>query len=32
MLADQAVAHLEIFGERAAHLRELAQFVVERRT
>jgi farnesyl diphosphate synthase len=31
-LVRQAVAHLEIFGEPAAHLRELARFVVERRT
>lgn len=32
MLCRQAVAHLEIFGEGAAHLRDLARFVVERRT
>ena len=31
-LVRQAVGHLEIFGEPAAHLRELARFVVERRT
>jgi farnesyl diphosphate synthase len=32
MLVDQAVAHLDIFGARAAHLRALAEFVLERRT
>jgi farnesyl diphosphate synthase len=32
MLADQAVAHLELFGEKAVHLRALAEFVIERRT
>ena len=32
MLCRQAVAHLEIFGESAGHLRDLARFVVERRT
>ena len=31
-LVRQAVAHLDIFGESAAHLRDLARFVVERRT
>jgi hypothetical protein len=30
MLADQAVAHLEMFGERGAFLRRLARFVVQR--
>jgi farnesyl diphosphate synthase len=30
MLADQAVAHLEMFGERGAFLRRLASFVVQR--
>jgi len=32
ILAQQAVEHLAIFGDAAAHLRELARFVVERRT
>lgn len=32
MLARQAVAHLDGFGERAAHLRALAAFVVARRS
>jgi len=31
-LVRQAVAHLDVFGESAAHLRDLARFVVERRT
>lgn len=31
MLAAQAAQHLEIFAEKANHLRELAQFVVKRR-
>jgi len=31
MLARQAADHLEIFGGRADTLRELAQYVVERR-
>ncbi|MGC8523080.1 MAG: polyprenyl synthetase family protein [Acidibrevibacterium sp.] len=31
LLAEQAAAHLEMFGERAAHLRALARFVVARR-
>ncbi len=30
MLSDQAAQHLEIFGDKAAPLRELARFVVER--
>ena len=32
MLADQASQHLEIFGEKADCLKQLAQFVVKRRT
>lgn len=32
MLADQASQHLDIFGEKADHLKQLAQFVVKRRT
>jgi len=32
MLSDQAIGHLEIFGEKADHLRALAKFVVERRS
>jgi len=32
LLADQAISHLDIFGEKAAHLRAIARFVVERRT
>lgn len=32
LLARQAAAHLEVFGERAAHLRALAAFVVSRRS
>ena len=32
MLADQAAQHLEIFGDKADSLRELARFVVERRS
>ena len=32
MLAGQAAQHLELFAEKANHLRELAQFVVKRRT
>jgi farnesyl diphosphate synthase len=32
MLVAQAVGHLEIFGAKAAHLRALAEFVLERRT
>ena len=31
MLADQAAQHLELFAEKANHLRELARFVVKRR-
>jgi len=31
MLADQAIAHLDVFEERAAPLRAVARFVVERR-
>ncbi|MCZ6607356.1 MAG: polyprenyl synthetase family protein [Alphaproteobacteria bacterium] len=31
MLAEQAAQHLELFAEKANHLRELAQFVVKRR-
>lgn len=31
LLAQQAVGHLEIFDDRADHLREIASFVVERR-
>ena len=31
MLAEQAVQHLEMFGEKADHLGELARFVVKRR-
>jgi farnesyl diphosphate synthase len=31
LLAEQAASHLDIFGERAAHLRAIAQFVVKRR-
>jgi len=31
MLADQAVRHLEMFEEKADHLRELARFVIKRR-
>ncbi len=31
MLAGQAAQHLELFAEKANHLRELAQFVVKRR-
>ncbi len=30
ILADQAVAHLDVFGERAAFLKRLARFVVQR--
>jgi hypothetical protein len=32
MLAQQAAAHLDGFGERAANLRALAAFVIERRS
>jgi len=32
LLADQAISHLDIFGEKAAHLRAIAKFVIERRT
>ena len=32
LLADQAVSHLDIFGKKAAHLRAIAKFVIERRT
>ena len=32
LLADQAIGHLDIFGEKAAHLRSIATFVLERRT
>jgi len=32
LLSDQAISHLDIFGEKAAHLRAIARFVVERRT
>ncbi|MEX2450416.1 MAG: polyprenyl synthetase family protein [Rhodospirillales bacterium] len=32
MLADQAIQHLELFEEKAGPLRDLAKFVVERRT
>ena len=31
MLAEQAVAHLELFEEKADLLRDVARFVVERR-
>jgi farnesyl diphosphate synthase len=32
LLSDQAIGHLEIFGEKAEHLRAMAKFVIERRT
>jgi len=32
LLAQQAVSHLDVFGEKAAHLRAIATFVIERRT
>tara|TARA_Y100001936_G_C16093433_1_gene688987 strand:+ start:9800 stop:10705 length:906 start_codon:yes stop_codon:yes gene_type:complete len=32
LLVDQAIARLDMFGEKAAHLRAIANFVVERRT
>jgi farnesyl diphosphate synthase len=32
LLSDQAISHLDIFGEKAAHLRAIAKFVIERRT
>lgn len=32
LLADQAIVHLEVFGPRAAKLRDLATYVVERRS
>jgi len=32
LLARQAISHLDIFGEKAAHLRAIATFVIERRT
>ncbi len=32
MLADQAIAHLDLFGDRADSLKDLARFVVKRRT
>ena len=32
LLADQAIGHLDIFGEKATHLRSIATFVLERRT
>jgi farnesyl diphosphate synthase len=32
LLAEQAIAHLDIFGEKAAHLQAIATFVLERRT
>lgn len=32
MLSDQAISHLEIFGEKAAHLRAIARFAIERQT
>jgi hypothetical protein len=32
MLADQASQHLDIFGKKADYLKQLAQFVVKRRT
>ena len=32
LLADQAVSHLDIFGDKAAHLCAIARFVIERRT
>ncbi|MFT5439478.1 MAG: farnesyl diphosphate synthase, partial [Alphaproteobacteria bacterium] len=32
LLAGQAIAHLDIFGEKAAHLQAIATFVLERRT
>jgi len=32
LLAHQAVSHLDIFGEKAEHLRAIATFVIERRT
>jgi len=32
LLADQAIGHLEIFGENAEYLRAMAKFVIERRT
>lgn len=32
LLAQQAISHLEVFGDKAAHLRAIATFVIERRT
>lgn len=32
LLAQQAISHLDIFGEKAGHLRAIAAFVIERRT
>ncbi len=32
LLSDQAIGHLDIFGEKADHLRAMAKFVIERRT
>jgi farnesyl diphosphate synthase len=32
ILADQAIRHLEVFGEKAKYLRDLAKFVVQRRS
>jgi farnesyl diphosphate synthase len=32
LLAGQAIAHLDIFGEKSAHLQAIATFVLERRT
>ncbi len=32
LLSDQAIGHLDIFGEKAEHLRAMAKFVIERRT
>ena len=32
LLVDQAIGHLDIFGEKATHLRSIATFVLERRT
>ena len=31
LLIDQAIQHLEIFGEKADPLRDLARFIIERR-
>ena len=32
LLTDQAISHLDMFGEKAVHLRAIAKFVIERRT